>query len=87
MTWTETMERIAAHYAALAMTPGWWQYAQARVIELEQEQGGYWQGLREEVGRRIKAANFRPSASDLAPFEREVAPLPQRRRMHGGVTQ
>ena len=25
MTWTETMERIAAHYAAMAMQPGCWQ--------------------------------------------------------------
>lgn len=84
MKWTETMERIAAHYAALAMTPGCWQYAQARVIELEQEHGGHWQGLRAEVGRRIKVAGFRPAPNDLAPFEREPQPLPQRRRMHGG---
>lgn len=84
MTWTETMERIAAHYAALAMQLGCWQYAQARVIELEQQQGGHWLGLRAEVGKRIKAAGFRPAAGDLTAFEREVAPLPQRRRMHGG---
>lgn len=83
MTWAETFERIAAHYTQLAMTPGCWQYAQARVIELEQQQGGHWLGLRAEVGRRIKAAGFRPVASDLAPFERAAAPLPQRRRMHG----
>ena len=84
MTWTEEFERIAAHYAALAMTPGCWQYAQARVIELEQEQHGLWLGLRAEVGRRIKAAGFRPSQSDLAPFEREPQPLPRSRRGHGG---
>ena len=83
MTWPQTFERIAAHYAALAMTPGCWQYAQARVIELEQEQGGLWLGLRAEVGGRIKAAGFRPSQSDLAPFEREVEPLPGSRRRHG----
>lgn len=77
------MERIAAHYTQLAMTPGCWQYAQARVIELEQERGGHWLGLRAEVGRRIKAAGFRPAASDLAPFERAAEPLPQRRRGYG----
>ncbi len=83
MTWVETFERIAAHHAQLAMTPGCWQYAQARVIELERERGGHWLGLRAEVGRRIKAARFRPAASDLAPFERAVSPLPQSRRGHG----
>ncbi len=77
------MERIAAHYTQLAMTPGCWQYAQARVAELEQERGGHWQGLRAEVGRRIQAAGFRPAASDLAPFERAAETLPQRRRGYG----
>ena len=84
MTWTETFERMAAHYAAMAMTPGWWQYTQARVVELEQEQHGLWLGLRAEVGGRIKAAGFRPSLSDLAPFERAPQPLPGSRRRHGG---
>ena len=83
MTWGETFERIAAHYAALAMQLGCWQYAQARVAELEQERGGHWLGLRAEVGRRIKAAGFRPAPSDLTAFEREVAPLPQRRQWPG----
>ena len=84
MTWAETFERIAAHHAQLAMTPGCWQYAQARVIELEREQGGHWLGLRAEVGRQIKAAGFRPASGDLTPFERTVELLPQRRRGHGG---
>lgn len=78
------MECIAAHYTQLAMQLGCWQYAQARVAELEQQQGGYWLGLRAEVGRRIKAAGFRPAASDLAPFERAAEPLPQKRRGYGG---
>ena len=81
MTWPETFERAAAHFSALAMLPGWWQYAQQRVSELETDE--LWTGLRAEVGRRIKAAGFRPRKSDLAPFEREVAPLPTRRRWHG----
>ena len=84
MTWTEEFERIAAHHADMAMTPGWWQYAQARVIELEQEQHGLWLGLRAEVGRRIKAAGYRPSANDLAPFEREPQPLFVQRRNRWG---
>lgn len=84
MTWTEEFERIAAHHAAMAMTPGWWQYAQARVIELESEQHGLWLGLRAEVGRRITAAKFRPAPGDLTPFERTVELLPQSRRGYGG---
>ena len=81
MTWPETFERAAAHFSALAMRPGWWQYAQQRVAELEKDE--LWIGLRAEVGRRIKAAGFRPRPSDLAPFERVVAPLPTRRRWPG----
>lgn len=82
MTWSETFERMVEHYTAMAMQPGCWQYAQAQVADLEQSD--LWQGLRAEVGRRIKAAGFRPRASDLAPFERAVEPLPTRRRWHGG---
>ena len=81
MTWPETFERAAAHFSALAMRPGWWQYAQQRVAELEKDE--LWIGLRAEVGRRIKAAGFRPRKSDLVACEREVAPLPTRRRWHG----
>ena len=84
MTWVETFERIATHCTAMAMTPGFWQYAQARVIELESEQGGCWKGLRAEVGKRIKAAGFRPAPSDLTGFERVVEPLPPGRRRYGG---
>ena len=82
MTWPETFERAAAHFSALAMLPGWWQYAQQRVSELEKDE--LWTGLRAEVGRRIKAAGFRPRKSDLAPFEREAQPLRPSRRWLGG---
>lgn len=80
MTWSENFERMAAHYTAMAMQPGWWQYAQQQVAELERDD--LWSGLRAEVGRRIKAAGFRPRQSDLAPFERELRPLfvPRRNR-------
>lgn len=83
MTWPEIFNRMAEHYTALAMTPGCWQYAQARVAEMEQQQGGHWLGLRAEVGRRIKAAGFRPAPNDLAPFEREPQSLPQSLRRYG----
>ena len=82
MTWPETFERAAAHFSALAMRPGWWQYAQQRVSELEKDE--LWIGLRAEVGRRIKAAGFRPRRSDIASFEREVQPLRPSRRLRGG---
>lgn len=61
---------MAEHYAAQAMTPGWWLYAQAQVAAMEQEQHGLWLGLRAAVGRRIKAANFRPHPSDLVACDR-----------------
>lgn len=81
MTWNETFDRIAAHYTAMAMTPGWWQYAQARVAELERYE--IWVGLRSEVGGRVKAAGYRPSANDLAAFERTPDPWPGSRRWPG----
>jgi len=81
VTWTDTFTRIAEHYARLAMTPGCWQYAQARVADLERDD--HWRGLRAEVGRRIKAANFRPEPGDLTAFETTPQPLPRSRRWHG----
>lgn len=65
MTWQKTFDQVAAHYAQLAMTPGWWAYAQQQVIAMEQEKHGCWIGLRAEVGKRIKAAGFKPAASEL----------------------
>ena len=53
MTWSETFESTAAHYTAMDMQPGCWQYAQAQVADLEQSE--LWHGLRAEVGKRIKA--------------------------------
>ena len=82
MTWPETFERAAAHFSALAMLPGWWQYAQQRVAELETDE--LWTGLRAEVGRRIKESGFRPRKSDLVACEREVRPLQPLRRWPGG---
>lgn len=66
MTWDETFNRIAEHYARLAMTRGCWAYAQQQVISMEQdpEHHGCWLGLRAAVGRRIKTAGFRPHPSE-----------------------
>ena len=83
MTWSETFERTAEHYARLAMTRGLWQYAQSQVTAMEQEQHGLWLGLRAAVGRRIKAAGFRPHPSDLVACDRQPEPLPSVRRWHG----
>lgn len=82
MTWPETFERAVTHFSALATRPGWWQYAQQRVAELEKDE--LWTGLRAEVDRRIKAAGFRPRKSDLVACEREVQSLQPLRRWHGG---
>lgn len=84
MTWAESFECIAEHYARLAMTTGCWQYAQQRVIEMEQEQHGCWLGLRAAVGRRVKDAGFRPHPSELVAFDRQPESLPSVRRWHGG---
>lgn len=84
MTWAESFECIAEHYARLAMMTGCWQYAQQRVIEMEQEQHGCWLGLRAAVGRRVKEAGFRPHPSELVAFDRQPESLPSVRRWHGG---
>lgn len=85
MTWTDTFNRIADHYAAMAMTPGCWAAAQHQVISMEQstEHPGCWTGLRAAVGRRIKAAGFKPHPSELAALDRAPLPLQPARRWHG----
>jgi hypothetical protein len=49
-------ERAAAHYAELALEPGWWDYCRHQVAELEQDKCGLYAGLRAEVRKRIDAA-------------------------------
>ena len=83
MTWQQTFDQVAAHYARLAQTPGWWAYAQQQVIAMEAQEHGCWIGLRAAVGQRIKAAGFKPDARELASLSREPAPLPRLRRWHG----
>lgn len=65
MTWAETFERIAEHYARLAMTPGWWQYARQRVAAMEGHGSGLWRGLSEAVRGRIVQAGYRPHRAEI----------------------
>ena len=84
MTWTETFDRIAAHYAALAMTPGCWAAAQHQVAAMEQEQGGHWIGLRAEVGRRIKSAGYQPRQDEMGEWWNVPSRSPALRPRRGG---
>ena len=84
MTWDETFNRIAEHYAAMAMTPGCWAAAQHQVAAMEQEQGGHWIGLRAAVGQRIKAAGFRPHPSELGTWWDVPSRLPVSPHRRGG---
>lgn len=83
MTWNETFERIAAHYAAMAMMPGCWAAAQHQVAAMEQERGSHWTGLRAAVGRRIKAAAFRPHPSEIGEWWSLPSKLPVSRHGRG----
>lgn len=79
MTWPETFERAAAHFSALATRPGWWQYAQQRVAELEKDE--LWTGLRDAVRERVRVSGYRPPRSELGEWwEIRPAPLPVVRR-------
>ena len=53
------------HLAGLAMTPGWWAYAQQRAIEMEADESGMWIGIRSEVGKLVKAAGYKPRPDEL----------------------
>ena len=56
-------EKQVEHLTTLAMTPGWWPYAQARAMELDAQTA--FTGLRAEVRQRLTAAKFRPAAHEL----------------------
>lgn len=48
-------QTLVAHYAGLAMTPGWWDYCRHQVASLEaQDETGLFAGLRKAVAQRIK---------------------------------
>ena len=53
------------HIAELAMTPGWWAYAQQKAIEMEADEYGTWIGIRSEVGKLVKAAGYKPPPDEL----------------------
>ena len=51
------------HLTQLATTPGWWQYAQARAVELDAM--SEFAGIRAAIRERLKAAGFRPTPQEL----------------------
>lgn len=53
------------HIAELAMSPGWWAYAQQKAIEMEADESGMWIGIRSEVGKLVKAAGYKPQPDEL----------------------
>lgn len=58
-------ETQVEHLTALAMTPGWWAYAQARAMALDAN--SEFAGIRAAVKDRLKAAEFRPAPQELRP--------------------
>ena len=85
MTWQQTFDQVAEHYARLSLTRGCWAYAQQQVIsmELNPEHHGCWQGLRAAVGQRIKAASFKPHPSELGTWWDAPSKLSVSRPRHG----
>ena len=85
MTWDETFNRIAEHYARLAMMRGCWAYAQQQVVSMEQdpEHHGCWQGLRAAVGQRVKSAGFRPDPAEQGNWWDVPSRLQPSRQRHG----
>ena len=56
-------EKQVEHLTTLAMTPGWWAYAQARAMELDAQTA--FKGIRAAVKDKLKAAGFRPTSQEL----------------------
>ncbi|QIL72911.1 hypothetical protein G7048_22700 [Diaphorobacter sp. HDW4B] len=59
----DEFETQVEHLRALAMTPGWWRYAQARALELDAQTE--FAGIRATIKDRLKAAGFRPAPEEL----------------------
>lgn len=57
MNWQEIMNKTAEHYAELANDRAWRQYAKARVLEMEAEEGGHWKGLLELTRQKLNEGN------------------------------
>lgn len=63
----EKLAEAVAHYAQLAMKPGFWAQAQhqVKVMEADQHAQGLWGGLHAQVAARVKAAGFKPAKDEL----------------------
>jgi hypothetical protein len=54
-TWHfSSLETCVHHYATMALTKGWIDYARVRVKELENHETGLWKGLGKMVAQRMK---------------------------------
>ncbi|ADU99426.1 hypothetical protein [Alicycliphilus denitrificans] len=49
-------DKQVAHLTRLALTPGWWQYARRRALELEADMPG----IRDAVRQQVEASGYRP---------------------------
>ncbi len=56
-------EKQVEHLTTLAMTSGWWTYAQARAMELDALTA--FAGIRAAVKDKLKASGFRPMSQEL----------------------
>ena len=84
MTWAQQeREHTATHYAELAMTAGWWEYARAAVDALEADKSGLYVGLKAMVAEKIKAAGFRPRQRDATWLDEERRKFERPQLRHG----
>jgi hypothetical protein len=66
-------EEYAEHYARLALTPGWWDYARHAVKELENDDSGLFRGLYPAVRKRVDELRAAMAAERAKP-ERTTTP-------------
>lgn len=65
---TDVFKEARDHLVRLAMTPGFWQHAQHRAIEMEAESAehGLWRGIRAAVRQELRQRGFRPPSTETA---------------------
>jgi len=51
--WDSVMETQSNHYASLAMSPGWRDYARQQVRDMEAMEGDHWIGLLDMVRSKL----------------------------------